>query len=89
MSDLLEDEIGKLFNRKKVERICKKEGCYCPDDVLTQIANTPAFIRAYFETIGEIKALIKVESKNIVAINRVIRFDEIKRDVIGTDETGE
>ena len=63
MTTKTDNEISNLFNYDKLKELCTKTGCHMPEDALSKIADTPTFVRVYFEKIGEIQERGKHESE--------------------------
>jgi hypothetical protein len=68
---------------KICEEACKEWGCHCPPshEFYQKMANTPAFIRAYFERKGYIKSM---DDHNILHGEAAERFlENMKRTEAG------
>ena len=54
------------LTKKEIKELCKKAGCYCPayEQILTEYANTPEYLRQYIKGLGR-KELISEEKIKI------------------------
>ena len=46
---------------KEIEKLCKEKGCYCPpyEQILTEYANTPEYLRLFIKIYDQNKILKK------------------------------
>ena len=56
------------ITNEEIESLCEKEGCHCPPihTLKTKLANTPMFLRVYFEERGRRDAMVKYAERNKV-----------------------
>jgi len=49
---------------KRLKEECDKFGCFCPESHIAhhEVANTPLWLRVYFELVGKIKMERKIDS---------------------------
>lgn len=73
MTTKTDNEISNLFNYDKLKELCTEKGCHMPDDALSKIADTPMYIRAYYEKIGEIQERGKHETKIEKNVRTVVK----------------
>lgn len=66
------------LTEKEIKKLCKKAGCHCPsyEQILTEYANTPEYLRLYIKALGRKEDIFEEKKRISKELDKFVEYSK-------------